>query len=206
MASPSRLRPLFFALLILWTTPGWPGRKSRPRSGWSGSKRASPRPEAATEVLSSYDDASLEGADRRSKEIALSLLDLVPEAERFRFHTYPVNQMFGPHSRFPTFMKDTHQVHDRGDAEDYVARLSKVGVKFDQVLEGLRHREQLGILPPQFVVDQLRQKAKDEIGERFDLREFHRLLLTNGSMPLPLMERLVDEMIESGTANAADAG
>lgn len=77
------------------------------------------------------------------------------EAERFRFHTYPVTQMFGVQNRFPSFMEDTHQVHDVEDAEDYVTRLSKAGVKFDQVLEGLRHREQLGIFPPQFVVDKV---------------------------------------------------
>ena len=105
------------------------------------------------EILRSYDDASLSDGDRRSKEIALSLLDLVAEGKRFRFHNFPVNQMFGVQNGFPSFMQDTHQIHDRGDALDYVARLSKVGVKFDQVLEGLRHREELGILPPQFVVD-----------------------------------------------------
>ena len=61
----------------------------------------------AREVLRSYDDASLSDTDRRSKEIALSLLDLVAEAERFRFHNYPVNQMFGVQSGFPTFMQDS---------------------------------------------------------------------------------------------------
>ncbi len=114
----------------------------------------------ARETLRRYDDASLSDADRRSKEIALSLLDLVVEGERFRYHNYPVNQMFGVHSGFPSFMQDTHQVHDLGDAEDYVARLSKVGVKFDQVLEGLRRREELGILPPQFVVDHVVEEMR----------------------------------------------
>jgi uncharacterized protein (DUF885 family) len=110
---------------------------------------------AARDVLLSYDDDTLDPADRRSKEIMLGLLDVVVEAERFRFHTYPVNQMFGVQNGFPTFMEDIHQVHEVGDAEDYIARLSKVGVKFDQVLEGLRHREHIGILPPQFVVDKV---------------------------------------------------
>ena len=109
----------------------------------------------AREVLLSYDDEKLDPADRRSKEIMLLMLDILVEAERFRFHTYPVNQMFGVQNGFPTFMEDIHQVKGVGDAEDYIARLSRVGVKFDQVLEGLRHREQLGILPPQFVVDKV---------------------------------------------------
>ena len=109
----------------------------------------------AREVLLSYDDAKLSPADRRSKEIMLVMLDMAVEAERFRFHIYPVNQMFGVQNGFPTFMEDIHQVDDVGDAEDYITRLSKVGVKFDQVLEGLRRREQLGIRPPQFVVDKV---------------------------------------------------
>jgi uncharacterized protein (DUF885 family) len=109
----------------------------------------------AREVLLSYDDAKLDANDARSKEIMLWLLDLAVEAERFRFHFYPVNQLWGVQSDFPTFMEDIHQVDDVGDAEDYVARLSKVGVKFDQVIEGLRHREKLGLLPPRFVVDKV---------------------------------------------------
>lgn len=109
----------------------------------------------AQETANAYDEAKLDPGDQRSKEILLSLLDLVVEGERFRFHNYPVNQMFGVQNGFPTFMEDTHQVHDVEDAEDYLARLSKVGVKFDQVIEGLRHREALDILPPQFVVDKV---------------------------------------------------
>jgi len=109
----------------------------------------------ARDTALAYDDDKLDATDRRSKQILLSLLDVMVEAEHFRFHTYPVNQMFGVQSSFPTFMQDTHQVHDVEDAEDYVTRLSKVGVKFDQVLEGLRHREDLGILPPQFVIDKV---------------------------------------------------
>ncbi len=143
----------------------------------------------ARAVLRSYDDASLSAADRRSKEIALAFLDLVPEAERFRFHTYPVNQMFGPHSRFPTFMQETHQVHDRGDAEDYVARLSKVGVKFDQVLEGLRRREELGILPPKFVVDHV-------------VAEMSGLVATPVAQSI-LLTSLESKMAEAGLGEAA---
>lgn len=103
-------------------------------------------------VLMSYDDEDLSEGDRVSKQIAASMLGIVVEGEKFRFHTFPVNQMFGVQNNFPSFMESTHQVHSVGDAEDYVSRLNAVGVQFDQVLEGLRHRERLGIHPPQFVV------------------------------------------------------
>lgn len=106
----------------------------------------------AHETLVSYADEDLSPADKMSKDVMLSLLDIVVEGQRFRYHNYPVNQLFGVQNGFPSFMESTHQVHDTGDAEDYLSRLEQIGVKFDQVLEGLKHRENLGILPPQFVV------------------------------------------------------
>ncbi|MEZ5471513.1 MAG: DUF885 domain-containing protein [Marinicella sp.] len=116
---------------------------------------------AAHETLSSYQDEDLDTADKMSKDVMLSLLDIVVEGERFRFHNYPVNQLFGVQNGFPSFMESTHQINDLGDAEDYVSRLSKVGVKFDQVLEGLKHRENLGILPPQFVVTKVLEEMRN---------------------------------------------
>jgi len=42
---------------------------------------------------------------------------------------------------------------------------------------------------------QLRQRAMDQLGDRFDLKAFHRVVLTNGSLPLEVLERLVDDYI-----------
>jgi uncharacterized protein (DUF885 family) len=114
----------------------------------------------AHEVLKSYADEDLDEDDLMSKRIAMGMMDMLVEGERFRFHNYPVNQLFGVQNGFPSFMDSTHQVHSVGDAEDYVTRLSKVGVKFDQVLDGLRHREALGILPPQFVVTKVLEEMR----------------------------------------------
>ena len=104
------------------------------------------------DTLKSYKDEDLDKTEIMSKNILLSLLEIAVEGEKFRFHNYPVNQLFGVQNGFPTFMESTHQIHNYGDAEDYISRLSLIDTKFEQVLEGLRHREKLGILPPQFVV------------------------------------------------------
>jgi uncharacterized protein (DUF885 family) len=106
----------------------------------------------AYDVLMSYQDEDLSDADLMSKRIAASMLGTIVEAQEFRFLTFPVNQLFGVQNGFPSFMESTHQVDSVRDAEDYVSRLNAVGVKFDQVLEGLEHRDELGIHPPQFVV------------------------------------------------------
>jgi uncharacterized protein (DUF885 family) len=38
----------------------------------------------------------------------------------------------------------------------------------------------------------LRERAKKELGPKFDLGEFHRLATENGTVPLELLERMVD--------------
>jgi uncharacterized protein (DUF885 family) len=40
-----------------------------------------------------------------------------------------------------------------------------------------------------------RQRAMDALGVQFDLKAFHRALLTNGALPLALMDDVVDEYI-----------
>jgi uncharacterized protein (DUF885 family) len=48
---------------------------------------------------------------------------------------------------------------------------------------------------------ELRQEAMDRLGERFDLKEFHRVILSNGSMPLDVLERVVQDYIDEKLAS-----
>jgi uncharacterized protein (DUF885 family) len=42
---------------------------------------------------------------------------------------------------------------------------------------------------------ELRQRAQKQLGSKFDIREFHDTILRYGQMPLPVMERVVDDWI-----------
>lgn len=44
-------------------------------------------------------------------------------------------------------------------------------------------------------INRLRDKAKVALGARFDLRGFHDAVLANGAVPLPVLERVIDEWI-----------
>jgi uncharacterized protein (DUF885 family) len=44
---------------------------------------------------------------------------------------------------------------------------------------------------------ELREKAMDELGDLFDIKEFHRIILGNGSIPLEIQERLVNRYIDA---------
>ena len=41
----------------------------------------------------------------------------------------------------------------------------------------------------------LREKAKKELGPKFDIRDFHDVVLKNGAVPLTILEELVDGYI-----------
>ena len=42
---------------------------------------------------------------------------------------------------------------------------------------------------------ELREKAKKELGDKFDIRQFHNVVLKTGALPMVLLERTVDEWI-----------
>ena len=44
---------------------------------------------------------------------------------------------------------------------------------------------------------ELREKAKKQLGTKFDIHQFHDVVLTNGALPLDVLEELVDRWIKS---------
>ena len=44
---------------------------------------------------------------------------------------------------------------------------------------------------------ELRDRGADEPGEAFDLKEFHSIVLKNGSVPLEILEQVVEAYIVS---------
>jgi len=47
-------------------------------------------------------------------------------------------------------------------------------------------------------IRELRQKAEKELGAKFDIRDFHEVILGQGTVTLAIMEQLVDNYIEKG--------
>jgi uncharacterized protein (DUF885 family) len=45
---------------------------------------------------------------------------------------------------------------------------------------------------------ELRARAEKALGPKFDLKDFHAVLIDNGSMPLGVLEKVVDEWIARG--------
>lgn len=77
------------------------------------------------------------------------------EGFRWRFHNYPVNQLFGLHSEIPSFLINIHQVRDTAAALAYISRIRKVGPLLGQLIRNMEARVAKGIVPPGFVFDQV---------------------------------------------------
>lgn len=87
----------------------------------------------------------------------------------WRFHNYPVNQMWGPHTGVPAFLINYHRVDSVEDAEAYVARLEGVRAYFAQVGVGLETRRARGIIAPKFVFERVLDACRNVIsGRPFD--------------------------------------
>ncbi|MBA2431849.1 MAG: DUF885 domain-containing protein [Chthoniobacterales bacterium] len=87
------------------------------------------------------------------------------EGEKWQWHNYPVNQMYGVQNEFPSFMANTHRLRGARDCEYYVQRLRALPLKFDQLLEGLKVREQKEITPPRFVVERVLQEMSEFVAK-----------------------------------------
>jgi uncharacterized protein (DUF885 family) len=49
----------------------------------------------------------------------------------------------------------------------------------------------------QLKIRELRSKAEESLGDRFDIRDFHREVLESGCIPLALLEKKINHWIET---------
>ncbi len=111
-------------------------------------------------TLGSYDRSRLSDAGKLSADVMRWFLDDQVRGEPFLFYDYPVNQLFGVQSALPDLMISVHPLKRQRDAENYVRRLSRFGVAFDQTIEGLELRRNMGVVPPRFVLDRVLKEMR----------------------------------------------
>jgi uncharacterized protein (DUF885 family) len=97
---------------------------------------------------------------------------------KYRLHNYPVNQMFGAQSGKPAFLINMHRIDSISDAEAYVSRLNGFNTYFTQLVENLKAREAIGVVPPVFVYDKVVQDSENIlVGQPFDTSNTESTLL-----------------------------
>lgn len=91
---------------------------------------------------------------------------------KWRFHDYPVNQMFGTHSQVPAFLINQHSISNLKEAQDYISRVNGTKKLMQQLVTQLKLREERGIIAPKFVFEHVIRDSKNIlVGAPFDKGE-----------------------------------
>lgn len=119
------------------------------------------------DLLMKYDRASLSPEQAISHDVYAWFLDNQVRGHEFMYHNYPLTYFIGSyHFELDNLLTEVHPLKTKENAEDYIARLSKVNQQVDQFMEGLKIREELGIIPPDFIIKMTRTELVSYLGLR----------------------------------------
>jgi uncharacterized protein (DUF885 family) len=103
--------------------------------------------------LRTYDRASFTTAQALTADIYEWFLDDLVRGHAFMYDDYPVNPTVTsvPYNLYMLFTA-WHPLNSRQDAEDYISRLSQVGTKLAQLIDGLKRRQERGVILTAFLI------------------------------------------------------
>ena len=119
--------------------------------------------------LNEIDQSKLDSQTNLSYTLLKQKLEQEVNDYQWRYHSYPVNQMYGGHSMVASFLINQHQITDISDAKAYISRLNGVPKYLQQLEDSLEVRAQKGIIAPKFVFPHVLSDSKNIItGQPFD--------------------------------------
>lgn len=101
--------------------------------------------------LFSFNRSKLSAQEQLSYDLYKKNLESSIESYRWRFHGYPLNQMFGYHSNLPSFLMNMHSISTLEDALAYIKRMREFKRVFGEYMLILKKQEVMGIAAPNFV-------------------------------------------------------
>lgn len=124
------------------------------------------------EELDTFDESKLDEQQKLSLKLYRYKLDRAIKNDKFRHHTYIVNQFYGPHTNVPSLLINMHTINNKEDAKAYISRLDNVDTYFSQIIDQLDLRQKAGVFPPAWSYDQMIEAANNVIsGAPFDTSE-----------------------------------
>ena len=117
------------------------------------------------DTLKRYEIDELSKNQKITHKIAVFDTEIdIERFERFRYHSYPFNQISGNHLNMVEFMTDTHPVRNENEAKDYIERVKMFDDSLKANLIWLEEQKKLGIFAPKFVFDHVIRQLKEMIG------------------------------------------
>lgn len=103
------------------------------------------------ERVKAIDLTNVNDSAKLSVKMFIEQADMSIEADRWRYHNYPVSQMRGVHGRIPSFLINEHLIANESEAKAYIKRLEGVPKVLNQLIVNLEIRENKNIIAPKFV-------------------------------------------------------
>ncbi len=118
-------------------------------------------------VLRTYDRSTFSPEQQVSYDVYEWYLDDRVRGHEFMYYDYPAHHFLGGyHDELIRLLTEIHPITGKRDAEDYVARLYQVDFQVDHLLEGLNLREQIGVIPPSFIIEMTINQMINYLGTR----------------------------------------
>ena len=154
---------------------------------------------AILELLHTYNRDALEAQQQVSYDVYEWYLENQVRGHEFMYHNYPIHHFYGSYNfSLNQLFVESHPLTTQQNVEDYISRLSQVGRQVDQLIEGLHLRAEMGIRPPQVILEMTRSSL---------LANLQTSSLVPGAVngrALPLYHRLNDALAEIDTLSEAE--
>lgn len=107
----------------------------------------------AYQKLLTFNRDKLDEPTKISYDIYVDQNKNLDQSEKYYFHRYFVNQMFGRHTNLVEFMMDYHTISNEPQAWSYIARIEGFEKAIDQLIENMKMQKEKGIKYPHFVFE-----------------------------------------------------
>lgn len=104
------------------------------------------------DLLRTYDRSMLSADQKISYDSFEWYLTTQVRGHAFADYKFLINPVWGLQN-WPIDLLLEHPLENKQDAENYIARLSSLDIWAEQVIEGLERNEQVGAIPPQYVLE-----------------------------------------------------
>ena len=110
--------------------------------------------------LKALNPALLSAANQLNLRLYQQELQSALDEFKWRYHRYPISHMTGIHTGVVAVLIRLHRIETAKDANDYITRLHGVTELFDQLIDGLQVREEMGLVAPRFVYQQAAESSQ----------------------------------------------
>jgi uncharacterized protein (DUF885 family) len=94
-------------------------------------------------------------------KILIWFLKTYIEGEKYLYHKYYLDYLFGVHAQITTVLTGYHTISNSDDAENYITRLDRMPTRINQAIDLVKTQEKMGLRPPVFIINRFIESIGD---------------------------------------------